>query len=95
MQMTADFPTARGAALMSTLSKHFAHKIEVTTGDDWTALHFEMGVARIALGPQGLNLALDASDPAGMEQLRGVVESHLLRFAHREDPAPLGWSQAA
>lgn len=95
MQMTADFPTARGASLLATLSKHFANKIEVTTADDHAALHFEMGLARIAVAPQGLHLVLEAPDPAAMEPLRDVVERHLLRFAHREDPAPLDWSQAA
>nr|WP_111299499.1 DUF2218 domain-containing protein [Paracoccus saliphilus] len=95
MQMTADFPTERASGLLATLSKHFAHKIDVTTEDDHANLHFEMGVARIAVAPQGLHLVLDASNPDGMEQLRDVVESHLLRFAHREDPAPLAWSQAA
>ncbi|MDN5567874.1 MAG: DUF2218 domain-containing protein [Paracoccus sp. (in: a-proteobacteria)] len=95
MQMTADFATERAAALMGTMGKHFGHKIPVTTADDHVILQFGMGDARISTVPNGLHLSLEAADPEAMESLLGVVESHLLRFAHREDPAPLAWSAPA
>lgn len=47
MRMTADFPTARAAALTGTMAKHFGHKIPVTHDDRLAVLTFEMGVARI------------------------------------------------
>ncbi|WP_265502013.1 DUF2218 domain-containing protein [Paracoccus beibuensis] len=95
MQMTADFPTARGQALMGTTAKHFGHKIPVTLTDAHAQLQFEMGEAQIAVTPAGLHLALSASDADRMERLRDVLERHLLRFAHREDPAPLTWTPEA
>lgn len=94
MQMTADFPTERAQALLGTMAKHFGHKIPVSLEDDRAELRFEMGVADIAVTPSGLRLELSAQGAEPLERLRGVVESHLLRFAHREDPAPLAWSPA-
>ncbi|WP_405403234.1 DUF2218 domain-containing protein [Paracoccus sp. Ld10] len=95
MRMTADFPTARAAALTGTMAKHFGHKIPVSQGDSHAVLTFEMGVARIEARDASLHLELDGADAPAMERLREVVESHLLRFAHREDPAPLSWTPPA
>lgn len=95
MRMTAQFPTARATPLMGTLSKHFGHKIPVTLEESRAELVFEMGRARLEAGPEVLHLALEAGDAEALERLRGVVESHLLRFAHRENPAPLDWTPAA
>ncbi len=95
MRMTADFPTARAAALMGTMAKHFGHKIPVTQDDRHAVLTFEMGQARIEAQHASLHLALEAADPDALERLRAVIESHLLRFAHRDDPAPLAWTPSA
>lgn len=95
MRLTADFPTARAAALMGTMAKHFGHKIPVTQEGDLAVLRFEMGEAHLQASPERLHLALEAADDEAAERLRGVVESHLLRFAQRDDPAPLDWAPAA
>lgn len=95
MQMTADFATERATGLMTTMGKHFGHKIPVTMAEDHVILGFEMGEARIAATAEGLHLSLQGSDAEALERLRGVVESHLLRFAQRDDPAPLAWSAPA
>ncbi|RJE81869.1 DUF2218 domain-containing protein [Paracoccus onubensis] len=95
MKQTADFPTARGPQLLATLSKHFGHKIDVEMQDDHAQLHFEMGDATIETTPEGLRLTADAAGEDDLQQLRDVLESHLLRFAFREDPQPLNWSAPA
>lgn len=95
MQMTADFPTERATGLMITMGKHFGHKIPVTLADDHAILTFEMGTAHIAPTADGLHLVLNAGDAEAMESLRDVVERHLLRFAQRDEPAPLAWSAPA
>ena len=94
MQITATFPTERGPALMGTMAKHFGHKIQVETSDTQARLHFAAGTATIALIPTGLHLAVETPEAEPLDTLRGVVESHLLRFAHREDPQPLDWQPA-
>lgn len=94
MKTTATFPTTRGAALLGTMAKHFGHKIPVTTDDGRAKIRFDGGLAILTETPGGLALTVEAADAAKQAQLQGVVESHLLRFAHREDPAPLVWSAA-
>lgn len=42
----------------------------------------------------GLALEIKATDAAAAERVRDVLESHLLRFAHREAPAALVWTSA-
>ncbi|MBW7057062.1 DUF2218 domain-containing protein [Paracoccus bogoriensis] len=94
MQLTATFPTERGPALMGTMAKHFGHKIQVEASDTRARLHFAAGTATIALTPTGLHLTVEAPEAEPLDMLRGVVESHLLRFAHREAPHPLDWQAA-
>ena len=95
MKQTAEFPTARGPQLLATLSKHFGHKIRVETQDSRAQLHFDMGAATLETIPDGLRLTADATDEDDLQQLRDVLESHLLRFAFREDPQPLIWNAPA
>lgn len=95
MQQIAEFPTARGAQLLTTMSKHFAHKIEVDMRDDHAQFHFDIGEARIETTADGLLLTADAAGEDDMDRLQKVLESHLLRFAHREDPKPLNWRTPA
>jgi len=95
MRLTADFPTTRGPQLLATMSRHFGHKIDVDMLDDRSSFRFEMGEAEIETTAEGLRLTADASDEGGLQRTCEVLESHLLRFAHREDPQPLRWSAAA
>ncbi|MFN3525888.1 MAG: DUF2218 domain-containing protein [Paracoccus sp. (in: a-proteobacteria)] len=92
MKITADFPTERGPALMGTMAKHFGHKITVTTTEQDALFQFDNGTAIVAVTDTGLSLTVEAADADSIAPLRGVIESHLLRFAHREDPQPLIWS---
>lgn len=92
MKQIAEFHTARGPQLLATLSKHFGHKIRVETRDGHAQLHFDMGEAVIEAIPEGLRLTADATGKDDLQQLQDVLESHLLRFAFREDPQPLVWN---
>lgn len=91
MQHIAEFPTARAAQLLGTLSKHFAHKIKVDIHESHSKFHFDIGEGKIETTPDGLLLTAEASGDDNMQNLRDVLERHLLRFAHREDPQPLNW----
>ena len=42
-----------------------------------------------------LECRIDASEPAQLEVLKGVVERHLDRFAFREAPLTFDWQDAA
>lgn len=95
MHSSADFPTARGAQLMQTLAKHFGHKIPVEVSDDRAAISFDFGDALVETTESGLRLQVTGKDAEAVRRLADVIESHLLRFAHREDPQPLEWTQPA
>ena len=95
MRMTASHPTDRAVPLIGTMAKHFGHKIPVAQDDAGAVLSFPMGAARLTAGEGALHLTLEADDAEAMESLRDVVERHLLRFAHRDEPAALTWSPAA
>ncbi|SCY43010.1 DUF2218 domain-containing protein [Paracoccus tibetensis] len=94
MKTNAIFPTARPAALRGTMAKHFSHKISVTDAATRAEFRFDDGLATLAEVPEGLALTVEAADAATQVQLQDVLERHLLRFAHREAPAPLVWSPA-
>lgn len=94
MKITATFPTDRAAALMGTMAKHFGHKIPVTLDETQARIVFEFGEAVIAQAPGALHLSVEAGQPEQQQRLCAVIESHLMRFAHRENPAPLAWSGA-
>ncbi len=92
MQMDAAFASDRAPSLMATMAKHFGHKIEVEETDTGAILHFEMGNATLGCDDKVLHLSLEAPDEDRLETLRQVVESHLMRFAHRENPRALDWN---
>ncbi|MBU2956231.1 DUF2218 domain-containing protein [Paracoccus sp. 1_MG-2023] len=95
MQMDAAFASDRAPSLMATMVKHFGHKIEVEQTDDAAILHFEMGVTTLTCEDRVLRLSLNAPDEAQMERMRDVVEGHLMRFAHRENPRALVWDKVS
>lgn len=76
------------------LCKHFAHKIPVAFTADAGECSFVCGVARLRAGSGALNIEIEAPDEAQREQTQGLIESHLLRFAFREELAPLTWKEA-
>lgn len=67
------------------LANHFSHKVPVTTVDGVTRVETRFGA--FELHPRGgtLAVALSPNDPAVLDQLRDVVESHAVRFARGEE----------
>ena len=49
-------------------------------------------VLTLTAGPDALECRIDASEPGQLEALKGVVASHLDRFAFREAPLAFDWS---
>jgi hypothetical protein len=86
-----EFHCARGRGYLATLVSHFSRKIQVDETDDTARLQFSCGLAELCVIEGGLQLRIEAATPEQMTQTCEVVESHLLRFAFREDPPPLVW----
>lgn len=92
MRLVSTLPTDRGAQLMATAAKHFAHKVAVEQDTTSARIAFPSGTGVMAAAAGGLALAIEAEDAAAAERVREVFEGHLLRFAHRDSPAPLVWT---
>lgn len=92
---TAKTPTANGAKYLQQLCKHWSHKFEVELTEATGVVRFPASVARMSADADGLTVTIEAGDAETLERMKGVVASHLDRFAFREAPLPFAWSEAA
>lgn len=99
---TARVPTAHASRYLQQLCKHWAHNLEVSytpeagsvvfphnaRGADWP------GDGRLTLTAHAdaLECCVEGSSPEHLEGLKGVVASHLDRFAFREAPLSFPWT---
>ncbi|MCF4165261.1 DUF2218 domain-containing protein [Zavarzinia compransoris] len=87
IQSRAMVATASGRRYLGQLCKHFAHKIptELDLDAGNGRIDFPFGTCRLKSDAEGLRLDAEAADADTLEQVQQVIESHLIRFAHRED----------
>ncbi|MCV9962030.1 DUF2218 domain-containing protein [Pararhizobium sp. BT-229] len=90
-EATTRFATENGQKYLTQLCKHFAHKIDVEHVEDTGELRFSCGTGYLKAAPDGLHIRVSSPDDANLTETKSVVESHLLRFAFREDTGPLQW----
>ncbi|MBW4329626.1 DUF2218 domain-containing protein [Stakelama sp. CBK3Z-3] len=98
---TANVPTENGSRYLQQLCKHWSHSLDV----DFTPEHGTIIFPRDARGadwdddakavlkaePENLAIRLEASSAEHLAALKGVLERHLDRFAHREAPLTFDW----
>lgn len=89
---TAQVPTASGARYLTQLCKHWAHKLPVELGEGRGVVRFPTAVAEMEAGEARLTVRLEAADAETLERMKGVVATHLDRFAFREAPLAFSWS---
>src|SRR5688572_24363170 len=103
-ETAARVPTQNGSRYLQQLCKHWSHHLSVeftpetgrvvfpknARGADWP------GDATLILKAEvdALECRLEASAEAQREALKGVVSSHLDRFAFREAPLTFNWRDA-
>lgn len=90
----ATIPTENGWKYVQQLCKHWAHKLDVELTEDQGVVRFEQATAVMSCDPRTLTVALEAESPEVLERMKGVVSSHLDRFAFREAPLPFDWQAA-
>lgn len=73
------------------LCKHFAHKVEVEYRDGHGECRFSCGTATMGASPKELEIRVEAADAETLSETKQVIESHLVRFAFRENLQPLAW----
>ncbi|NTF06328.1 DUF2218 domain-containing protein [Agrobacterium rubi] len=91
MAATSELVTESGSKYLVQLFKHFAHKIEVNYSDTHGECTFDFGTASLDAEADRLKIAVTAPDEEKLDRAKSVVESHLLRFAFREDVNKLDW----
>ena len=87
----ASVPTANAAKYMQQLCKHWSHKLEVDLSEQRGVVKFPAAVATFDAGADGLQVTIEGED-GEVERMKGVVASHLDRFAFREAPLTFDWA---
>ena len=90
--VNASVPTVNGAKYLQQLCKHWSHRLEVEFSDQKGVVTFPGAVVNFAAGADALQVTIEAKDSEEVERMKGVVASHLDRFAFREAPLPFDWS---
>ncbi|SMD11242.1 DUF2218 domain-containing protein [Rhizobium sp. RU36D] len=90
----ATVPTDNGWKYVQQLCKHWAHKLDVELTDQKGVVRFAEAVATMTSDAAGLTVEIEAQSPEVLERMKGVVSSHLDRFAFREAPLPFDWKGA-
>lgn len=98
---TASVPTSNASKYLQQLCKHWQHNLAVeftpehgtvvfpkdARGADWPG----DALATMDARADTLEVRIDASAEAQLESLKGVLASHLDRFAFREAPLAFDW----
>jgi uncharacterized protein len=90
---TAQVPTSQGARYLQQLCKHWSHKLDVQLTDNEGIVRFPHAVATMTAGAEALTVTVEAEDEETLQRMKGVVASHLDRFAFREAPLPFDWAK--
>ncbi len=88
----ARVPTASGAKYVQQLCKHWGHKFDVELSDRRGIVRFPNAVATMEADADALLVTIEAQEKETIERMKGVVASHLDRFAFREAPLAFDWS---
>jgi len=90
----ARLPTHAASRYLQQLAKHWSHKMEVAFTAEEGTIDFPNG-SRLAMRADSEALDVVLTVPAGEDaaRMRGVVASHLDRFAFREAPLTFDWRE--
>ena len=91
--VSANVPTASASKYLQQLCKHWSHRLEVDLADEKGVVRFPDAVVVLEARPDGLSVTIDAQAKETVERMKGVVASHLDRFAFREAPLKFDWSE--
>lgn len=89
---TTRVPTSSGSKYLQQLCKHWSHKLDVEFSERQGVVRFPTATATMRADPEGLEVAIEAQDAETLDRMKGVVATHLDRFAFREAPLPFDWS---
>lgn len=92
MNATTIIPTPNARRYLGQFIKHFAYKLPFVRheSNEHKKVEFSLGLCTLDADSARLAIIVNARTPEEMDQLKGVVDWHLLRFAFREDLA-IAW----
>lgn len=83
--------TEHASKYLQQLCKHWSHRLEVTFDPTQGTVKFPEAMATMSAREGGLEVAVEADEAETVERFKGVVSSHLDRFAFREAPLTFEW----
>ena len=90
----ARVPTHSASRYLQQLAKHWSHKMEVSFTPEEGRIAFPNGsVLAMRADSETLDVVLTVPEGEDVERMRGVVASHLDRFAFREAPLTFDWRE--
>jgi uncharacterized protein len=92
MIVSAHVPTPNASKYMQQLCKHWSHKLDVELSDEKGVVRFPDAVVVLEAQPDDLSVTIDSQQQETVERMKGVVASHLDRFAFREAPLKFEWA---
>ena len=90
----ASVPTANAAKYLQQLCKHWSHKLDVDFSERKGVVRFPSAVASLEATDDALVVTIETEDSETVARMKGVVATHLDRFAFREAPLRFDWSAA-
>jgi hypothetical protein len=91
----ASVATANANKYLQQLCKHWSHRLEVDLTDRKGVVKFPAAVATFESDEDALLVKIEGEMSEEVERLKGVIASHLDRFAFREAPLRFDWSEPA
>jgi uncharacterized protein len=89
----ASVPTANANKYLQQLCKHWSHRLEVDLSDRKGVVRFPAAVVDLEADEDALRVTIASEKSEEVERMKGVVASHLDRFAFREAPLRFDWSE--
>ena len=90
----ARVPTLSASRYLQQLAKHWSHKMEVAFTPEEGTITFPNGSKlEMRADSETLDIVLHVPEGEDVARMRGVVASHLDRFAFREAPLTFDWRE--
>lgn len=91
METITRLHTEHAEKYIAQLCRHFAHKVDVLHSDNRGECRFVCGTAVMEADEGAMHITVTSPDETQLKETQEVIESHLLRFAFREELRPLTW----
>ncbi len=93
LKTTSQFETEIASKYLIRMSKHFAHKTEVTYDENNSEVKFPCGQAWMKAEDGRLIMTVEANSENELAMTKSIIEKHLIGFAYKENLESLNWEE--